>query len=205
MTTKDQARRMAEEVELPEPDGYVAMSPNGSIIVPPRDFAKHNAYAVFTAGQVREAIAAALVKLDEDRRQQDRWDAVPQDFRDWWNGDYDDSTNPFRLNSSAYWAWAGWQAALVKLTQGQEPSLYMGVRLVPYESRFFGTKGMAEKLGYEVERVYYTHPIPSQQEKRKPLTNAQRRQIIMICSGSYIRIGDVIDEVEAAHNIKEQK
>jgi len=61
----EQARRWAEEVKLPEPDGYVAMSPNGSIIVPPRDFAKHNAYAVFTARQVREAIAAALVKLTQ--------------------------------------------------------------------------------------------------------------------------------------------
>ena len=52
---------------LPEPDGYVAMTPRGSVIVPPQDFAKHNAYAVFSGAQVRAytegAIAAARAKL----------------------------------------------------------------------------------------------------------------------------------------------
>ena len=32
-------------------------------------------------------------------------------FNDWWNGDYDGSTNPHEPDSAAYWAWAGWQAA----------------------------------------------------------------------------------------------
>lgn len=49
---------------LPDPDGYCTMTPAGSVIVPPQDFAKHNAYAIFTAAQLRayacEAVAAAL-------------------------------------------------------------------------------------------------------------------------------------------------
>tara|TARA_R110000868_G_scaffold82306_1_gene232487 strand:- start:80 stop:544 length:465 start_codon:yes stop_codon:yes gene_type:complete len=32
-------------------------------------------------------------------------------FNDWWDGDYDDSENPYEPDSAAYWAWAGWQAA----------------------------------------------------------------------------------------------
>lgn len=40
------------------------------------------------------------------------WDTTDQPFNEWWDGDYDDSTNPFDKESPAYWAWAGWQAAL---------------------------------------------------------------------------------------------
>ena len=32
-------------------------------------------------------------------------------FNGWWDGDYDDSENPYEPDSAAYWAWAGWQAA----------------------------------------------------------------------------------------------
>lgn len=32
-------------------------------------------------------------------------------FDDWWDSDYDDSTNPYTKDSACYWAWAGWQAA----------------------------------------------------------------------------------------------
>jgi len=46
--------------ELPEPDGYVAIVDGGSAIIPPRDFAKHNAYAIFTATQMREYALAAI-------------------------------------------------------------------------------------------------------------------------------------------------
>ena len=34
-----------------------------------------------------------------------------KDFNEWWNGDTIRSS-PFRRGSPAYWAWAGWQAAL---------------------------------------------------------------------------------------------
>lgn len=40
------------------------------------------------------------------------WTKVPQEFNDWWNSDYSDESNPFRINSAAYWAWAGWSEAV---------------------------------------------------------------------------------------------
>lgn len=39
--------------ELPEPDGYIGMTAVGSVVVPPSNYGKHNAYAVFTADQMR--------------------------------------------------------------------------------------------------------------------------------------------------------
>ena len=45
------------------------------------------------------------------------WDKPSVAFDEWWNSDYDESTNPFRLKSGAYWAWAGWKAALAQPAQ----------------------------------------------------------------------------------------
>ena len=47
------------------------------------------------------------------------WDKPSVAFDEWWNGDNDESTNPYRLESGAYWAWAGWKAALAQ--PAQEP------------------------------------------------------------------------------------
>jgi hypothetical protein len=41
-------------------------------------------------------------------------------FNDWWNNDYDDSTNPYEKDTFAYWAWAGWQEALAQLEQKEK-------------------------------------------------------------------------------------
>ncbi len=56
-----------------------------------------------------KAITALKAALEQP--EQGQWDAIPESFNQWWDADYDDSTNPFRLNSPAYWAWAGWSAA----------------------------------------------------------------------------------------------
>jgi hypothetical protein len=40
------------------------------------------------------------------------WEKPSVAFDEWWNSDGDESTNPFWLESGAYWAWAGWKAAL---------------------------------------------------------------------------------------------
>ena len=45
------------------------------------------------------------------------WDKPSVACDEWWNGDNDESTNPFRLESGAYWAWAGWKAALAQPMQ----------------------------------------------------------------------------------------
>lgn len=47
------------------------------------------------------------------------WDRPSVAFDEWWNHDHDESTNPFRPDSGAYWAWAGWKAALAQ--PAQEP------------------------------------------------------------------------------------
>ena len=64
----------------------------------------------------RQAITALRTAIEEAEKQEDslaqtNWDNIPQAFNEWWDADYDDSTNPFRLNSPAYWAWSGWSAA----------------------------------------------------------------------------------------------
>lgn len=56
--------RDGELPPLPEPDGYAAMTPNGSIIVPPSQYRQHNAYAVFTADQMRDYARAAMLSSD---------------------------------------------------------------------------------------------------------------------------------------------
>ena len=58
--------------------------------------------------------AAARDKLEQ-------WDTPREAFNAWWNGGYDDSTNPFTKYSLAYWAFAGWQAALAQPEQEQKP------------------------------------------------------------------------------------
>ena len=34
------------------------------------------------------------------------------EFFEWWNVDYNDSSNPYREGSPLYWSWAGWEAAV---------------------------------------------------------------------------------------------
>jgi hypothetical protein len=63
-----------------------------------------------------------VAEKQENSLAQTNWDNIPQAFNDWWNADYDDSTNPFRLNSPAYWAWSGWSAAN---KEKQEPVAWM--------------------------------------------------------------------------------
>jgi len=47
----------------------------------------------------------------------EQWDMPSKAFNEWWDSDYDDSTNPYEINTFAYWAWAGWQAALAQPAQ----------------------------------------------------------------------------------------
>ena len=48
---------------------------------------------------------------DRVQPEQGQWDAIPDAFNEWWNADYDDTGNPYRKDSPAYWAWSGWSAA----------------------------------------------------------------------------------------------
>ena len=37
-------------------------------------------------------------------------DEFDKNFDEWWDSDYDDSSNPYRIGTPIYWAWAGWIA-----------------------------------------------------------------------------------------------
>ena len=65
------------------------------------------------------------------------WDKPSVAFGEWWNGDNDESTNPFRLESGAYWAWAGWKAALAQ--PAQEPVAW--ARCKDLEEQAYGLLG----------------------------------------------------------------
>ena len=56
---------------------------------------------------IKSKRAAAQDKLE-------KWDMPSEAFNNWWDSDYDDSTNPYEKDTFAYWAWAGWQAALAQ-------------------------------------------------------------------------------------------
>jgi hypothetical protein len=73
-------------------------------------------------GYKSKKAAASAKTIDEvnwvdhepDGRRVAQWDTPSEAFNDWWDSDYDDSTNPYERDSFAYWAWAGWQAALAQ-------------------------------------------------------------------------------------------
>ena len=57
----------------------------------------------------------ALDKMADNARELglDYEPEIPQAFNDWWNADTQEHIgNPFKQNSYAYWAWAGWKAAV---------------------------------------------------------------------------------------------
>ena len=64
-------------------------------------------------------------KKNMARDKLEQWDTPSEAFNEWWNGEYDDSTNPFTKHSLAYWAFAGWQAALAQ--PEQEP--FAGIKM----------------------------------------------------------------------------
>jgi len=68
--------------------------------------------------KAQEAIEVGRKAIAEAEKQEPvAWDENDPAFDAWWNGEYDDSTNPYRKDSPAYWAWAGWKAAQSKTEQ----------------------------------------------------------------------------------------
>ena len=93
-----------------------------------------------------------------EQPEQEHWDAIPDTFNRWWDADYDDTGNPFRKDSPAYWAWSGWKAASKQ--PEQEPDYWLGYGLQAYTEKPF-----------EGATPLYTAP-----PQRKPLTNEQERK-----------------------------
>jgi hypothetical protein len=63
----------------------------------------------------------------------EQWDTPSEAFNDWWDGEYDDSANPFTKHSLAYWAFAGWQAALAQPAQEPVACIYKGYLYMAHE------------------------------------------------------------------------
>ena len=74
-------------------------------------------------GNISNSLLKAFDELAAEIKaqpEQEPWDN--EAFSNWWDSDYEDSTNPYEKDSLAYWAWAGWQAALAQ--PEQEPVQY---------------------------------------------------------------------------------
>ena len=65
-------------------------------------------------GDAQDKLIAELAAQPEQKQ----WDAIPDAFNEWWDADYDDAGNPYRMDSPAYWAWAGWSAAIKEKNNG---------------------------------------------------------------------------------------
>lgn len=52
--------------------------------------------------------------MTKETTQPAQWDTPSEAFNRWWDGEYDDSANPFTKDTFGYWAFAGWQAALAQ-------------------------------------------------------------------------------------------
>jgi len=124
----------------------------------------------------------------------EQWDMPSEAFNEWWDSDYDDSTNPYEKDTFAYWAWAGWQAALAQ--PAQEPYGYVSI----------GDHPVFQKETPEIGRweTVYTTP-PAAQPERKPLTDGQVSKIYAAWDEKAgASFADFARAIEAAHGIKEK-
>ena len=88
----------------------------------------------------------------------EQWD--DEAFNDWWDSDYDGSTNPYPVDSQAYWAWAGWQAALAQ--PAQEPIGYVKIIGAPFGDKLQPVLTKAVPVGTQ---LYTAPPLPVQPEE----------------------------------------
>jgi hypothetical protein len=92
--------------------------------------------------------AAARDKLE-------KWDMPSEAFNAWWDSDYDDSTNPYEKDTFAYWAWAGWKAALAQ--PAQEPVAWMNPSWIDPDTRGWQSESF-ESIPIEGWLPIYTAP-----------------------------------------------
>jgi hypothetical protein len=87
-----------------------------------------------------------------------QWDTPSEAFNAWWDGEYDDSTNPFTKDTFAYWAFAGWKAALAQPEQEPKSVTYKEVAdtMNALRKGNFSQKAAAEEVGKL--KLYTTPP-----------------------------------------------
>ncbi len=93
---------------------------------------------------------------DRVRPEREQFDAIPDAFNEWWDADYDDTGNPYRKDSPAYWAWSGWKAASKQ--PEQEPSC-----------KDCQTESPCRAKGQDLDVCSFYVPPPAAQ--RQPLTD----------------------------------
>ena len=130
----------------------------------------------------------------QSRSEQAQWDAIPDAFNEWWDADYDDTGNPYRKDSPAYWAWSGWKAASKQPEQEPVAWLYRDA---------WGTM----KLSQVTPPPVGAFPVYTTPPQRKPLTDEQKGSMWMAttidpCSHKACYLRGIAD-AEAAHGIKE--
>ena len=143
----------------------------------------------------KKAENARELGLDYEPAQQEQWDAIPDAFNEWWNADYDDTGNPYRKDSPAYWAWSGWKAASKQ--PEQEPVAWASDVEFDIETEVIPAKGKGRLGTSGLNIPLYT----SQPPQRKPLTDEEIKIALNLksCEG-YLAI---VRAIEAAHGIKE--
>jgi hypothetical protein len=99
------------------------------------------------------------------------WDKPSVAFDEWWNSDNDESTNPFRLESGAYWAWAGWKAALAQ--PAQEPVAHFGSAYVN-ENGVHITTVLGPVAIPQDAKLYTTPPHPEQEPMEREWNFCER-------------------------------
>lgn len=96
--------------------------------------------------------------------QPEQWVTPSEAFNAWWNGEYDDSTNPFTKHSFAYWAFAGWQAALAQPAPVQEFGLTRE-RFNALEAEITTLQAEWQSALKEIERLKAAQPAQNHVEE----------------------------------------
>ena len=141
----------------------------------------------------------------QSRSEQAQWDAIPDAFNEWWDADYDDTGNPYRKDSPAYWAWSGWKAASKQ--PEQEPVAWEDVlgaiaRGWTHDDNKHKTMDvqLAVAIAKEIQDMVIAPP------ERKPLTVEEVikliHPIVMADLSDEMTDFEIVRAVEAAHGIK---
>ncbi len=142
-----------------------------------------------------EAVVALRAAIEQAQPEQEQWDAIPDAFNEWWDADYDDTGNPYRKDSPAYWAWSGWKAASKQPEQEYRNAVEGWVKIDEVREHFDSVGcGVIYKTAGEDRTPLYTTP-----PQRKPLPPQSPCEMTQ-AEGKMFKLGWL--ECEAAHGIK---
>lgn len=121
---------------------------------------------------------------DRVQPEQEQWDAIPDAFNEWWNADYDDTGNPYRKDSPAYWAWSGWKAASKQ--PEQEPSC-----------KDCQTESPCRAKGQDLDVCSFYVPPPAAQRQWVGLTDEEIEKACVPLGAAMLSFTEVARAIEA--------